>query len=262
MKDISPLDLERVKKAMSDAGRAPRSIQYCLAVVRQVFNLARRLGLFHGDPPTSKVKIPKNDNRRLRFLTREEAADLLAALAQVSPELADMALLSLHTGMRAGEIFSLTWGDVNLAHGMLTLRDTKSGRNRHANLTSMAIAMLSDRERGEPDGLVFPARSGGDRVQISQAFRRVVDDLGLNPGVTDRRQKVTFHTLRHTFASWLVMKGIPLYTVQELLGHQSSSMTERYSHLAPDHVRGAVAKLEACMSPELGVGSGKGQGAC
>lgn len=248
LKAVSPLQLERVKKNMADAGRAPRSIHYCLAVARQVFNQARRLGLYQGEPPTSKVKPPHADNRRLRFLSQEEAARLLEALKQSSRNLHDMALLSLHTGMRAGEVFSLTWADVDLEQGLLTLRDTKGGRTRHAYMTEAVKAMLQGRPRGKPDELVFPARGGERRVQVSQAFRRVVEALGLNEGLADARQLVTFHTLRHTYASWLVMQGTPLYTVQRLLGHQTLAMTERYSHLAPDHMREAVKGLEEAMA--------------
>ena len=248
LKAISPLHLERVKRNMASAGRAPRSIHYCLAVVRQVFNHARRLGLYQGEPPTSKVKSPKADNRRLRFLTQEEASNLLEALGEVSSATRDMALLSLHTGMRAGEIFGLTWADVDLDRGLLTLRDTKSGRTRHAFMTQAVKAMLSSRSPGKPDELVFPTRNGGRRVQISQAFRRVVEAQGLNEGLSDSRQKVTFHSMRHTYASWLVMQGTPLYTVQQLLGHQTLAMTERYSHLAPDHMRQAVKSLEESMA--------------
>lgn len=244
LKSVSPLHLERVKKSMADAGRAPRSISYCLAVVRQVFNQARLLGLYQGEAPTSKVKPPRADNRRLRFLSQEEAASLLEALTLSSRNLHDIALLSLHTGMRAGEVFNLTWGDVDLDNGLLALRDTKSGRTRHAYMTAAVKEMLRDLPKGKLDELVFPARSGERRVQVSQVFRRVVETLRLNEGLADPRQQVTFHTLRHTFASWLVMNGTPLYTVQKLLGHQSISMTERYSHLAPDHMRDAVNGFE------------------
>ncbi|MBN2060747.1 MAG: tyrosine-type recombinase/integrase [Deltaproteobacteria bacterium] len=62
--------------------------------------------------------------------------------------------------------------------------------------------------------------------------------------MTDRRQRLTFHSLRHTYASWLVMQGTPLYTVQLLLGHKSMSMTMRYSHLAPDTLKAAVVNFE------------------
>ncbi|GHT93293.1 hypothetical protein FACS1894122_08290 [Alphaproteobacteria bacterium] len=69
--------------------------------------------------------------------------------------------------------------------------------------------------------------------------------LGFNNGVNDDRQKVVFHTLRHTYASWLVMSGVDLYTVQKLMWHSTIAMTERYSHLAPDHLKKAVSMFEA-----------------
>jgi integrase family protein len=71
-----------------------------------------------------------------------------------------------------------------------------------------------------------------------------VEKLGLNAGVNDPRQKVVFHTLRHTFASWLVQKGVPLHTVAELMGHRSIAMTQRYAHLSPESLRNAVNLLQ------------------
>jgi integrase len=71
-----------------------------------------------------------------------------------------------------------------------------------------------------------------------------VKDLALNEGISDNRQKVVIHTTRHTFASWLVQKGTPLYTVSKLMGHSSIRMTERYAHLAPDTQRAAAMELE------------------
>jgi len=107
--------------------------------------------------------------------------------------------------------------------------------------------MLADLERRGPDDLVFPSANGGRIVQISETFNRVVAAQGLNNGVTDPRQKVVFHTLRHTFASWLVEQSVDLYTVKELMGHGTLAMTERYSHLSPDKLRRAVKTLEASM---------------
>ena len=247
IKDIAPIHLERIKKNMADVGRAPRSIAYCLAVIRQVFNFARDHDLFAGMNPVTKIKKPSADNRRLRFLTHGEAERLLEALAERSAQVHDQALLSLHCGLRAGEIFALTWGDVDMERGVLALRDTKSGKTRAAIMTDAVRAMLEGRERGGHASLVFPARGGGKIVQVSDAFNRTVQALGLNDGVEDSRQKLVFHSLRHTFASWLVEQGVDLYTVKELMGHGSITMTERYSHLAPDTLRRAMKSLEAGM---------------
>ena len=76
-----------------------------------------------------------------------------------------------------------------------------------------------------------------------------MDDLGWNRGLNDRRLKVVFYSLRHTFASWLVMVGTPLFTVSKLLGHSDITMTMRYSHLAPDHLRQAARCLEGKLPP-------------
>ena len=247
LKAIAPIHLERIKKNMADAGRAARSITYTLAVVRQVFNFARDHDLFAGQNPVTKIKKPSSDNRRVRFLSHEEADRLLAALAEISPQVRDMALLSLHCGLRAGEIFSLTWSDVDMERGVLTLRDTKSGKTRAAILTDAAKSMLMDRERRGPADFVFPSETGEKVGQVSQSFIKTVNALGLNDGVTDPRQKVVFHSLRHTFASWLAEDGADLYVIQQLMGHQSFAMVQRYAHLSPDTLRRAVKGLEAGM---------------
>ena len=247
IKDITSFDLERVKKNMLDAGRAPRTALYCLAVVRQIVNHARKDGIFCGENPVAHVRKPSADNRRDGFLTHEQADRLLEALGKKSRQVHDMALLSLHCGLRAGEIFSLTWGDVDIERGMLSIRDTKSGKNRVAFMTEAVKAMFADREREGHNDLVFPSETGEKIGQISQCFIKTVNALGLNDGVTDRRQKIVFHSLRHTFASWLVEQGIDLFAVQKLMGHESQAMVQRYAHFAPDHLQAAVKTLEAGM---------------
>ena len=242
--DVSPLDIERIKSDMTKAGLAPRSVQYCIATIRQVFNVAARMGLFLGDNPAKGVKVRMNDNKRMRFLTQDEASALLAELLRRSWQLHDIALLSLRCGLRAGEIFSLTWDCVDLDQGTLFIKDTKSGKNRHAYMTADIKKMLMTRYRGVDSGLVFLNQKGSRIGIISASFFRALETLGLNAGVTDPRQKVVFHTLRHTFASWLVQAGEPLYTVAKLMGHSTIAMTERYSHLAPGNMRGAVEQME------------------
>ncbi|MCG8549331.1 MAG: site-specific integrase [Desulfobacterales bacterium] len=245
LKNISAFDLERLKKAMLKKGRSPRSVEYALTTLGQIFRHAERLGYFQGDIPTTKVKRLKYDNKRVRFLSQDEAHHLLEILQKKSQETYEIALLSLHCGLRAGEVFSLTWKDIDLDHCLITLLDTKSSRTRTVSMTADVMSCLMAKEPGSKQDLIFPDRkNGGIRKQISKTFPRAVTDAGLNDGIEDRRQRVTFHTLRHTFASWLVMEGISLYDVKELLGHATLTMTERYAHLAPGRNKRAAATME------------------
>jgi integrase len=253
IKNIFPLTLENLKKQMNDAGRSPGTITRNLALVSQVINYARRNDLYFGDNPTTKVKKPSQDNRRSRFLSHEEAGLLLEELAtNGNGALCDMSLLSLHCGLRAGEIFKLNWSDVDFDNEIILIKDTKSGRNRNAIMTADVKKMLKRRKLHTKSGIVFPSRAGGRIVYVSNTFDRTITKLGFNKGVMDRRQKIVFHTLRHTYASWLVMSGASLYTVQRLMGHSTISMTERYSHLAPDHLKRAIDVFQESINRHKG----------
>ncbi len=244
-KDISTFDLERLKKIMLKAGRAPRSVEYALTTLGQIFRHAERLGHFKGDIPTTKVKKLKYDNKRVRFLSHDEAHTLLEILKGKSQDTCEMALLSLHCGLRAGEVFALKWKDVDLDHGLVTLLDTKSSKTRTVSITADVKAFFMAKGQSNKQDFVFPNRKTGDiRKRISKSFPISVTEAGLNEGIVDRRQRVTFHTLRHTFASWLVMENISLYDVKELLGHATLTMTERYAHLAPGRNKMAATTME------------------
>lgn len=247
LRSVSPFHLEKLKARMLKDGKAPRSVEYTLALVRQVFNYCSINGLFHGENPVAKsrVRAPKFDNRRLRYLSKDEADRLLGRLAEKSLDVHDICLLSLHSGARAGEIFGLTWGDVDLDRSMLTLRDTKNGETRKAFITAQAVEMLRNRRPATPapSDLVFPGQGGKQVKAISKTFERTVDELGLNEGLSDPRDHVVFHSLRHSFASLLVEDGIPLFTIKELLGHKDIRMTGRYAHLGENTMLDAAKRL-------------------
>jgi integrase len=184
-------------------------------------------------------------------LTLDEASNLLHALRKRSAGVHDEALLALFCGLRAGEIFNLTVADIDFSAKTIFLRDTKSGRNRHAYMTGEVEAMLQRRAAGKGQHeRLFPATGGGARQWVSQTFDRVVAELELNKGIEDARQRIVFHSLRHTFASWLVQRGTSIYEVAKLMGHSTIRMTERYSHLAPDTVRRAAMGLEGILNQE------------
>ena len=240
--DIRPLHMEKVKRAMVKKEKAPRTIQGVLALARQVWNHARNNDIVSGDWPGRSVKAPKFDNRRMRFLTHDECESLISKLREVSPQVGDMALLSLDTGMRAGEIFGLIWENVDIDAGQIQVVDTKGGKNRTAYMTDRVKGMFQALEDGL--GLVFPSNTGESIGQISSTVIRAIKALGLNDAITDSRNKATFHSLRHTFASRLVANGTDLYTVKELLGHSTLAMTERYSHVSNESLELAVKRME------------------
>jgi len=149
----------------------------------------------------------------------------------------DITIVGLHTGLRAGEIFNLTTADVQLEKGLLVVLDTKSKSNRVIPLNRHSKdALERNLDPLSPSTPIFKHNS-------CKAFSRVVESCGLNQGVTDRRHRVVFHTLRHTFASWLVQAGVPIAVVSQLLGHQDLKMTMRYAHLAPQQARDAIEYL-------------------
>jgi len=242
IKQVAPVNLKRIEKNMVEAGKSPRSVQYAFAVIRQVYNFAKKNDLFAGDIPTSKITWPKVDNGRTRYLTPDEANTLLQALKEKSQDTYDICLLSLHCGLRFGEVANLKWSDVDYDRGLLLIRDAKAG-TRHAFLTEQTIEMLKNRVQGEPYDLIFPSKKGGAMPRISPTFYRVVDELGLNKGIDDRRQKLVFHSARHSFGSLLAEQGQDLYTIQKLIGHKTVTMTQRYSHLTENKLRGAVESL-------------------
>ena len=121
------------------------------------------------------------------------------------------------------------------------MRDSKNRDTRHAYMTDRVQAMFAAMDAGAPEDLVFKSRTGEKIESVSNAFEKVVQRLNLNKGVSDRRNRAVFHTLRHTFASWLAVRGTPLHVIKELMGHGALRVTENYSHLIPDVKKKAVA---------------------
>ena len=250
LNEITPFDLERVKADLLKAEYAPATVRHVLATVRQIYNKAKAWKLYAGPNPVAGVKLPVAKNARERFLSFTEADLLLAELKKrkrASPDLHDLALLSLHTGARFGELVALRARDVNIETRMITFLDTKNRRPHHVYLTDQALAVLAARLPSDASEYVFKSRGGKKIKQVTRTFRRLADKL-FNKGVTDRRQRVTFHSLRHTHASWLALEGETVQTIAELLGHRTLEMAKRYSHLTPDHKKRAVLNLERAFA--------------
>ena len=240
--------MENLKKTMKVAKKSARTIRYALDVVRQVYNHADQKNIYRGRNPAAgrQVKRPREDNRRNRHLTSEESEILLKALWSRSIDTHDMTLLSLRAGLRFGEITTLRWNDVDVFTGEGTLKDTKSGKNRPIFLTDDVKAMLARRRptHAKPNDLVFTDKKGTQIQKISRTFGRTLNDMKINAGVTDPREKVVFHTLRRTFATWLLEQGTNIYFIQKLLGHADISTTTRYLDADKEAMKNEVLRLQ------------------
>jgi integrase len=255
LKEIFPFDIERLKRKMTDAKKSPRSIQYCMATVRQVFNFAHKAGLIQTESPTRSVKVPTFDNRRQRYLTVKEIGDLLEYLKEKDMTVYCMAFLSIQTGLRMGEISNLTWSDINLDQETICVRDPKGGRNRHVFMTKKIKTMFSEMPQDKHKGVIFKNRVGEKYKETPKAFYDAIRELKLNEDISDRRDRVCFHTLRHSFASHHAMAGTDLYVLKELLGHSVFAMTERYSHLSPGVLKEATRNLEKALAKQTKTGT-------
>ena len=181
------------------------------------------------------------DNGRTRFLSEAEEKAICANLENLFRQAAF--LLSLHSGMRAGEQFSLQWTQIHWDQRKLHLYKTKNGTARDIDLNEVALDALTTLKAWAGNSLMVHVNDKGESLaRYREWFNAAVESAGL----TD----YTWHCNRHTFASRLVMAGVPLRTVGELLGHRSPAMTWRYSHLAPSHRQDAVARLVPAVKAE------------
>jgi len=199
--------------------------------------------------PARLIRRSKESLGRVRFLSYEEEAKLRKAIAAALPgrikdegESAFAQLdVALHTGMRKSEQFTATWDQVDLERGFIYLSMTKNGTDRFVTLNSAAVQVLTRlQERHKrlglpPESTLFHSKRDGLIKNPRKWFATALEQAKI--------EGITWHTLRHTFASRLVMAGVDLKTVQELMGHKTIAMTARYAHLAPTHKLQALETL-------------------
>jgi site-specific recombinase XerD len=241
--NISPIDIERIKHKVGK-DRSERTVQYCLAIIRRVYNFAITRDLYEGVNPTKKVKFPSPDNARVRFFTRDQADTLLLKLREKSPQLAQITEVSLFSGLRWGEVAGLLYPDVNIDQKTIFVRDPKNKHSRTVPMPERLQKMFRSIYKEGAPGYIFPSKKGGKSKWVSRTVKRVIDDMALNDGITDSRQKLSYHSCRHSFCSWLAMEGVALHTIGALAGHRNLRATARYSHLLPDTLQAAVSLLD------------------
>lgn len=247
---ITTADIERVLAGLQ-AGESPSGRALSGAATNRyrdrlsgMFKRALRLGLVERNPVTGIPKH-KEPGGRIVYLTAQEEAALWEALPE---PLRDMFAISINTGLRWSEQRRLTWADMDLLSGIITVRLSKHGQARQVPMNATVRQVLLDlatrRQRPEdPTEPVFacPYREAAKFFPATVArAQAILRRSGQDPS---RLAGFTWHGLRHTFASRLVIAGVDLRTVQELGGWRTLAMVQRYSHLAPDHLQAAVERL-------------------
>lgn len=216
------------------------SINRELACLRHIFNKAIEWEYLKENPLANrKVRFFKENNKKLRFFSLQEIDNLRNACHRCLRPVVETAL---HTGMREGEVLNLKRPDVDLDLDLIYIEDSKNGERSEVRINGPLKKILSEilSSPQRKSECVFLNSRGKPYRSIRTAYLTALKKAGI--------ENADFHTLRHTFASHLVMARMDLVTVKELMRHKSIEMTLRYAHLAPDHKRKAVEKLGEIFS--------------
>jgi len=246
--EITREDIEDFQALMIADGMKPGTVNRYMALVKYIFNLAERWGIIDKSPARGISKMADN-NRKERYLTKEETTRLLAVLKDWPDRvIADLIRFLMLTGARKSEASQALWENINLQTGVWTVPLSKSGKPRYIPLSQAAIALL-EKQRVNGNEYVFPSPSPKISGGITLCHR-AWDKIRKKAGVPD----VRIHDLRHNYASLLVNHGRSLYEVQKLLGHADISTTQRYAHLSQDTLKDATEIVSLSLESDGGVG--------
>ena len=245
---ITSLDIEEFKKKRKDTLTQWKRIRSDIAVnreletLRHMLNKAVEWGMLD-ENPFDKFKGPilfEEKNDRVRYLTEDEIKRLLA----VSPSyLKNIIKAALLTGLRKGDLLNLKWSNVDLEKGILSYSEQKKrDRLRMKVLNSDMVDLLMGIPKGESDH-IFCRPEGEPLKDVKRSFKTSLRKAGIS--------NFRFHDLRHTSASYMVMRGASMKAVQEHLGHTTLTMTQKYSHLSPDFQRSEVERLNGLCDEEI-----------
>lgn len=250
-------DIEKIKKAKIET-HAPNTINGIIEKISSIFNFSIKKGLFKGHNPTIGISKLKSKNERTRFLSLEEIKMLLKAVE--NDELLYLfCVLSLSTGGRLKTICNIKVKDINFDTMFIELRDFKNSSSykgfikNDIKLISLLKKYTKDKDAVQylfgRETLTANVRYIENKLPkiLNELFNKHINEnkneLNASQLAENRREKVVIHTLRHTFASQLVIKGVPIFTVKERMNHKDIEMTMRYAKLAPDTGRDGVDDL-------------------
>ena len=235
---ITPAQLEAYKAKRREQGAKPGTVNRELNTIKAMLNKAVAWGYLSKNPAQTVKKL-KDPRRQVRFLSPQEIRKLLEA---ANERLRRIIVTLLYTGLRRDELIHLTWEDLDFQKKLLSVQakdgwHPKDYEARHIPMGERLLNLLRSQKRGDCPH-AFSNGDGGplNGNILSRDFRKLARSCDI--------KNASIHTLRHTFASYMVMNGVDLYTVQKLLGHSSIKTTEIYAHLAPDYLRSAIGKLD------------------
>ena len=225
---------------------APKAYRNYYRTGRAFFNVLIRWGYLNENVFT-KIDLPKKQKELPSFLDESEMKKVWMRLAETKPIVARIVEIGFYTGLRIGEIVSLRWGNINLEERIITVGDknfsTKNRKSRIIPMNNIIFNLISElkdekiKSKIDKENFVFGKKPTKAFTvdYVSKSFKKVCRELGID-------ENIHAHSIRHSAASHLVRRGANLYAVKEILGHQSISTTEIYSHLRLEDLRRAVGE--------------------
>ncbi len=259
-KDVNSItqdDVENILKKMIRNNYKPATIERVRQTISAIFSFA----IYKNKCKLNPAQISRNDkisilrknkqsinNARERYLSKQEIQILLSELQLQRFDLYCMSLLALTTGARSGEILKIKYKYIDYENAFITLVETKNGTNKKIKLPPITFEAIKKLGKGSKNDYLFLAQSKKPFSKIPAKFFSIVNRL-FNQGLDtkDARNRVVFHTLRHTFASQLVIESVPILEIQKLMGHKDMTQTLRYAKLSQDLTTKAVLNLEASI---------------
>ncbi|MHB1695279.1 MAG: tyrosine-type recombinase/integrase [bacterium] len=240
LSDISNLDIKNYQlKRKLETLSAPknknkkeseisfRSPNLELSTLSHFFNFCIEHGYIQSNPAGRIKKL--NELYRLKTLSDSDIDKLIAGATNKVTK--DLITFLIYTGCRKGEALNLKWDDVDLQNGIIAIKGTKTKYDRHIPISDALRSILGGIERNQNSLYVFN-RNGAKLTDFKRSFHTACKNAGL--------KDLRIHDLRHVFASKMVMNGTSLFITGELLGHRTTQMTKRYSHLVPETLKKAV----------------------
>lgn len=243
LNQITRHQVQTFHSSLAQQGLAAATANHHLKLIRQSLNLARQWGMLEGENPAARTPMLLEDNKVENYLDDDQLGRLLKVLrTDHNRPVCNVALFLLSTGCRLNEALSATWDDVDVERRVFTIRATnsKARKLRSIPLNDSSIEVLNDLKTRQEGGPLFRGKRGEPLRYVAKVWARLK--------VKAQLPALRLHDLRHQFASFLVNDGRTLYEVQAILGHSSSKVTERYSHLSTKTLQQAAASASAKLT--------------